>query len=41
LFTDLSTFSIRGLPRPDHDKYAKQFAYSDPIYAVTGIRGSE
>jgi FKBP-type peptidyl-prolyl cis-trans isomerase 2 len=38
LFTDLSTFSIRGLPRPDHDKYAKQFALSDPIYAVTGVR---
>lgn len=38
LFTDLSTFSIRGLPRPDHDKYAKQFALSDPVYAVAGVR---
>jgi SAM-dependent methyltransferase len=38
LFTDLSTFSIRGLPRPDYDKYAKQFALSDPIYAVAGVR---
>jgi hypothetical protein len=38
LFTDLSTFSVRGFPRPDHDKYAKQFALSDPIYAVAGIR---
>jgi SAM-dependent methyltransferase len=41
LFTELSTFSIRGLPRPDHDKYAKQFAFSDPIYAVTGVRVKE
>ncbi len=38
LFTDFSTFSIRGLPRPDHDKYAKQFALSDPIYALVGVR---
>ena len=38
LFGDLSTFSTRGLPRPDNDKYAKQFAYSDPIYAVVGKR---
>jgi SAM-dependent methyltransferase/FKBP-type peptidyl-prolyl cis-trans isomerase 2 len=38
LFTNFSTFSIRGLPRPDHDKYAKQFALSDPIYAVAGVR---
>jgi SAM-dependent methyltransferase/FKBP-type peptidyl-prolyl cis-trans isomerase 2 len=38
LFKDLSTFSIRGLPRPDHDKYAKQFALSDPVYAVAGVR---
>lgn len=41
LFTDLSTLSIRGLPRPDHDKYAKQFAFSDPIYAVAGVRVKE
>ncbi len=41
LFTELSTFSIRGLPRPDHDKYAKQFAFSDPIYAVAGKRVNE
>lgn len=38
LFKDLTTFSIRGFPRPDHDKYAKQFAYSDPVYAVVGVR---
>jgi FKBP-type peptidyl-prolyl cis-trans isomerase 2 len=41
LFTDLSTFSIRGFPRPDHDKYAKQLAFSDPVYAVAGIRINE
>ena len=41
LFTDLSTFSIRGLPRPDHDKYVKQFAFSDPIFAVAGVRAKE
>lgn len=38
LFADLATFSIRGYPRPDNDKYAGQFALSDPIYAVAGVR---
>jgi SAM-dependent methyltransferase len=38
MFEKISTHSIRGLPRPDGDKYAKQFAYSDPIYAVIGQR---
>jgi len=38
LFSDLTTFSVRGFPRPDHDKYARQFAFSDPIYAVVGVR---
>jgi hypothetical protein len=38
LFSDLTTFSVRGFPRPDHDKYARQFAFSDPIYAVAGVR---
>ena len=37
-FTDLQTYSIRGLPRPEQDKYYRQFLYSDPVYAVWGRR---
>jgi SAM-dependent methyltransferase len=35
-YTNLHTYSLRGLPRPSNDKYADQFAYSDPVYAVWG-----
>lgn len=35
-FTDLATFSLVGLPRPEDDKYADRMAYSDPVYAVWG-----
>lgn len=35
-FTDLETFSIRGLPRPVTDKYFPQQLYSDPVFAVWG-----
>lgn len=38
LFEDLNTYSIRGLERPHNDKYARQFPFSDPIYAVWGRR---
>lgn len=37
-FTDLETWSLRGLPRPADDKYAEQLALSDPIYGVWGRR---
>jgi SAM-dependent methyltransferase len=37
-YTGLETFSIRGLPRPDDDKYADRLAHSDPVYAVWGSR---
>jgi len=37
-FASLETFSLRGLPRPEDDKYAGQFPLSDPIYAVWGER---
>jgi SAM-dependent methyltransferase len=39
-FSDLETFSLRGLPRPADDKYAGQLAESDPVYAVWGVRRS-
>jgi len=39
LFHDLETWSLRGLPRPDDDKYADQLPHSDPVYAVWGRRG--
>ncbi len=38
LFGDLETWSIRGLPRPEDDKYADQYADSDPVFAVWGAR---
>ena len=38
LFTDLGTESIRGLPRPEHDKYSDRAANSDPVFAVWGRR---
>jgi SAM-dependent methyltransferase len=36
LFTDLQTYSIRGLKRPRHDKYFGEIPFSDPVYAVWG-----
>ena len=35
-YTNLHTYSMRGLPRPADDKYASQMLFSDPIYAVWG-----
>jgi SAM-dependent methyltransferase len=35
-FSDLETWSIRGLERPADDKYAHQTSDSDPVYAVWG-----
>ena len=33
-FTDIETETARGRPRPEDDKYARQQAFSDPVYAV-------
>lgn len=35
-FTDLHTYSVRGLPRPHTDKYYPDLPFSDPVYAVWG-----
>jgi len=35
-FVDLGTYSMRGLPRPIHDKYYAELIHSDPVYAVWG-----
>ena len=35
-FTALQSESLRGLPRPENDKYAGQLACSDPVFAVWG-----
>jgi len=37
-FDRLHTFSLRGLPRPDDDKYAARRDASDPVFAVWGSR---
>ncbi|MGD8498577.1 MAG: class I SAM-dependent methyltransferase [Chromatiales bacterium] len=39
-FTDLNTWSLRGLARPADDKYADRLPLSDPVYAVWGRRSS-
>jgi len=35
-YTGLQTCSLRGLPRPEDDKYYGQISYADPVYAVWG-----
>ena len=35
-FGELHSESLRGLPRPQDDKYAGQLAHSDPVFAVWG-----
>ena len=37
-FEKLGTYSMRGLPRPQNDRYAGELALSDPVYAVWGRR---
>lgn len=37
-FTDLHTYSRRGLPRPDDDPH-QEFMLSDPVYVVWGRKG--
>jgi SAM-dependent methyltransferase len=38
-FGALHSESLRGLPRPQDDKYAGQLAHSDPVFAVWGHAG--
>jgi SAM-dependent methyltransferase len=38
LFEHLETWSMRGLTRPEDDKYAGQMPFSDPVYAVWADR---
>lgn len=38
LFSDLHTYSVRGLERPSNDKYYGRIPYADPVYAVWGRR---
>ena len=38
LFENLHSYSLRGLPRPQNDKYADRLPLSDPVYAVWGTR---
>ncbi|MFO7707472.1 MAG: methyltransferase domain-containing protein [Desulfobacterales bacterium] len=37
-YTRLETFSLRGLPRPEEDKYFGRIPDADPVYAVWGYR---
>jgi SAM-dependent methyltransferase len=38
LFENLATWSLRGVPRPEDDKYADRLLLSDPVYAVWAER---
>jgi len=35
-YNRLETYSMRGLPRPESDRYYGQMPYADPVYAVWG-----
>lgn len=35
-YINLETYSVRGVPRPQTDKYYGQIPYADPVYAVWG-----
>jgi SAM-dependent methyltransferase len=39
LYKNLKTFSMRGLPRNEGDRYYLEIPYSDPVYAVWGQKG--
>ncbi|WP_299878406.1 class I SAM-dependent methyltransferase [uncultured Cocleimonas sp.] len=36
LFSELNTYSKRGLPRPEDDQYFEEIKTSDPVYAIWG-----
>jgi len=38
MYKDMQTYSMRGLPRPRHDKYFSEKRWSDPVFAVWGTR---
>jgi SAM-dependent methyltransferase len=39
-YDGLETWSLRGLPRPENDKYADRMPESDPVYAVWGEKAA-
>jgi SAM-dependent methyltransferase len=39
-YNRLETYSMRGLPRPESDKYYGQMPYADPVYAVWGWKAA-
>jgi len=38
MFKDIGTWSMRGMPRPEGDKYYGELPYSDPVYCVWGCK---
>ncbi len=38
MFGDVNTYSMRGLPRPEDDKYSGELSVSDPVYGVWAYR---
>ncbi|MGD8933543.1 MAG: methyltransferase domain-containing protein [Gammaproteobacteria bacterium] len=38
IFEELHSYSLRGLPRPEDDKYAGRLLLSDPVYAAWGTK---
>lgn len=37
-YRDIGTYSVRGLPRPEGDKYHGELSVSDPVYGVWAYR---
>lgn len=40
-YSNLQSYSMRGLPRPADDRYSSQIPFSDPVYAVWGTTERE
>ncbi len=40
-YKELQTYSMRGLPRPQDDKYYSRILFSDPVYAAWGYSNRE
>lgn len=40
-YRDLETYSMRGRPRPENDKYFGKIYHSDPVYAVWGRKAPD
>jgi SAM-dependent methyltransferase len=40
-YREMETYSMRGVPRPVHDKYYSEQIFSDPVFSVSGVKTPE